>query len=331
MISFESLYKAHRRARLGKRHKREVIEFEANLSENLWKLHYELKHGTYKVGEYKRFMIYDPKEREIQAIPYRDRIVQHALCDNILSPLLSRYLIYDNCACQKKKGTHFAIKRLKKFMLEHYKKHGTSGYFVKLDIKKYFPSIDQNLLFEKLKKLPLQPQTMSLIQNIIFSYPGTKGIAMGNQSSQNFALYYLDEIDRFIKEKLKVKHYLRYMDDMILLVDNKQTAKTCLKSVENLVLSNLLELNHKSQIISIKNGINFLGFHFFYVQNGKILQVIIHQTMQRIKKKVMYKKICIQHLFLKQQILNASIISYYGHFKQSNSHHFFIKLKIVLS
>lgn len=113
IISFENLYKAHRRARLCKRHKREVIEFELNLSENLWRLHYELKYGKYEIGEYNKFMVYDPKEREIQAIPYRDRVVQHTLCDNCLIPTLERYLIYDNTACRQGKGTHFAIKRLK--------------------------------------------------------------------------------------------------------------------------------------------------------------------------------------------------------------------------
>lgn len=109
IIDFESLYKAHRKARLSKRYKKEVVEFENNLSENLWKLHYDLKYGKYEVGGYHSFMIYDPKEREIQAISYMDRVVQHSLCDNYLIPLLEKKLIYDNVACRKGKGSSLAF------------------------------------------------------------------------------------------------------------------------------------------------------------------------------------------------------------------------------
>lgn len=153
IISFECLYAAHRRARQGKRHKKEVIEFEMNLSQNLWELHYDLKYNRYKVGGYHKFMIYDPKKREIQAISYRDRVVQHSICDNYLSPLLEKHLIHDNAACRKNKGTSFAVKRVRKFMTEHYKKYNNNGYVVKLDITKYFLSINHNYLKQKLIKL----------------------------------------------------------------------------------------------------------------------------------------------------------------------------------
>ena len=106
IMTFENLYRAHRRARLGKRHKKEVILFEANLSQNLWQLYYDLKYEKYSVGDYHKFMIYDPKEREFQAISYRDRVVQHCLCDNFLTPLLDCRLIYDNAACRR--GKHYA-------------------------------------------------------------------------------------------------------------------------------------------------------------------------------------------------------------------------------
>ena len=123
IIDFETLYRAHRKARLSKRHKKEVIEFEANLSKNLWEMHYDLKYGKYKVGAYRKFMIYDPKEREIQAIGYRDRVLQHAICDNYLMPLLEKRLIYDNVACRRGRGTKQAYDRLRHFMTEHYKRY----------------------------------------------------------------------------------------------------------------------------------------------------------------------------------------------------------------
>ena len=122
IISFGSLLEAHKRARLSKQHKKEVIEFEIHLSRNLWALHYDLNYGKYQIGEYRKFTIYDPKKREIQAIPYRDRIVQHALCDKLLIPLLEKYLIDANCACRRGKGTDYAMKLLRSFMTRHYKK-----------------------------------------------------------------------------------------------------------------------------------------------------------------------------------------------------------------
>lgn len=153
IISFKSLYNAHRRARLGKRGKKEVIEFEMNLSQNLWALHYDLLYGKYHIGEYRRFRIYDPKEREIQAISYRDRIIQHSICDNYLIPILERKLFYYNVACRKNKGTDCAVSTLRRYMVNHYKKFGKSGYFVKIDIRKYFDSISHTVLKKKLSKL----------------------------------------------------------------------------------------------------------------------------------------------------------------------------------
>lgn len=284
VMSFENLYRAHRRARLGKRHKKEVILFEANLSQNLWALYYDLKYEKYEVGEYHKFMIYDPKEREIQAISYRDRIVQHCLCDNYLMPLLDRRLIYDNAACRKGKGTTFAIARWRDFMAKHYQKHGEKGWFVKLDITKYFPSIDHAILKLKLMKIVRDGKMLRLLYRIIDSYNGQegRGLPMGNQTSQCFALLYLDRIDRVIKERLGINKYVRYMDDMLLLTETKEKARLCLETVYAEVRKEKMILNAKSQIIALRNGVEFLGWRFLYGTNGKIVQKLRHSTKKRI-------------------------------------------------
>ena len=134
ICDFENLYKAHKRARCCKRHKKDVILFEMNLAENLWKIKNSLESHTYKVSGYNKFMIFDPKEREIQALSYYDRIIQHVLCDEVLTPFFDKRLIYDNCACRIGKGTHFALKRLTQFFQQHYKKYGANGYILKCDI-----------------------------------------------------------------------------------------------------------------------------------------------------------------------------------------------------
>lgn len=323
IFSYENLYKAHRVARLGKRHKKEVIEFELNLSKNIWELFYDIKYGRYVVDGYHKFMIYDPKEREIQAISYRDRIVQHCLCDNYLTPQLDRKLIYDNSACRKKKGVHFALKRVRYFMCEHYKKHGNSGYFVKIDVKKYFASIDHEILKAKLKKIIADEKILGLLNKIIDSYNSdlNKGLPMGNQTSQSFALLYLNDLDHFIKEKLQVKFYERYMDDMLLVVKDKKSARICLMKIYKELKSVNLIPNAKSQIIAIKNGINFLGWRLFFIRNGKILQKILSNSKKRILGKSYSSRQ--ESAIKKRQIL----ASYKGHLKYGNANNLFLQIK----
>jgi len=326
IISFENLLKAHQRARCCKQHKKEVIEFEMHLSQNLWVLHYELKYHKYKIGEYRKFTIYDPKEREIQAIPYRDRIVQHSLCDNLLIPLQEKHLIDANCACRVGKGTDYAIKLLRKFMASHYRKYGDKGYFVKLDIKKYFPSISHEVLYEKLSKYNFDEDTRWLLHTVIDSYGNRTGLPMGNQSSQCFALLYLDRIDRIIKEKLQIKFYVRYMDDMILLVENRLTASKCLETIREEIKKERIELNHKSQIIKAGNGIEFLGWKFSFGANGKIIQKVKNQSKKRIFQKNRKRLYELRTNRCSQEEYVNSIASFKGHLLRGNGWNVYRKI-----
>lgn len=330
IISFESLLKSHQRARVGKQHKREVIEFEANLSRNLWELHYQLKYRSYRIGGYRRFMIHDPKEREIQAISYRDRIVQHSLCDNLLVPLLENHLIDANCACRVGKGTDYAIKLLRTFMARHYRRHGPTGYFVKLDISKYFPSIDHQILYQKLSCYPFDGDTWWLLQEVVDSYGNGRGLPMGNQSSQCFALLYLDRIDRIIKERLRVKHYVRYMDDMILLVPDKATARSCLECIRREVEGERLLLNAKSQVVKVCNGVEFLGWRFKYAASGKIVQKVRQQSKKRILAKCRYNSFLAAHGRISPETYQAALPSYKGHLLRGDGWHLYKKIASLL-
>ena len=326
IISFASLLQAHQKARRGKQHKKEVIEFESHLSRNLWALHYDLKYHRYKIEEYRKFTIYDPKEREIQAIPYRDRIVQHALCDMLLIPLLENHLISANCACRIGKGTDCAIKLLRSFMTKHYRKYGGEGYFIKLDIKKYFPSIDHEVLYRKLERFNFDADTDWLLHTVIDSYGNGTGLPMGNQSSQCFALLYLDGIDRFIKEKLRVKFYVRYMDDMILLVSEKAEARRILDSVRLEVEKENLLLNHKSCIIPVKNGVEFLGWRFKFGKNGKVIQKIRQSSRKRMLLKVRKNLFLAGQNRLEAESIENSLASYKGHLLRGNGHKLYEKI-----
>lgn len=323
ICDFQNLFKAHKKARLGKRHKKDVILFEANLSENLWNIKNSLENHTYKVGGYKKFLIYDPKKREIQALSYYDRIVQHVLCDEVLTPFFDKRLIYDNCACRIGKGNHFALDRLSCFMKQHYKNYGANGYVLKCDIKKYFSSIHHQVLKNQLEKIIPDKNILKLLFNIIDSYEHStnRGLPMGNQTSQIFALFYLNSIDRFIKENLKIKHYIRYMDDMVLLCNNKSYLKHSLNMLTDLVENNLsLSFNEKTQIFPIQNGVDFLGFHFYLTSTGKIVKKLRNSSKIRMKKRL--KKLQTDYSKGKIEIenVNLTLASYSGHLKHGHTY-----------
>ena len=285
LTSFEELYKSHKVARKCKRHKYATIEFENNLFTNLSKLENELKNGTYQVGKYKTFYIYEPKKREIQALGYKDRIVQHSLCDNFLIPYFDKRLIYANCACRIGKGTFFARKLLKKYYVEFYKKYKTNGYVLKCDIRKYFANIDHQVLKKLLDNIK-DKKCVELLHIIIDSYHKNLGIGLpiGNQVSQIMGVVYLDKIDRLIKEKLHIKYYVRYMDDLVLISSCKQELKNCLCEIKNCLLSLKLELNNKTNITPLKQNLEFLGAIYHVGNNGKIYLRVKPKTKVRFKR-----------------------------------------------
>lgn len=288
VYSFDSLYRAHKVARLGKRKKREVIEFELRLSENLTEISRSIKNKTYRMSGYYCFYVYDPKKRLIHALHYRDRVVQHALCDEVLAPLFESRLIYDNAACRQNKGTLFALRRVKSFLSDYYKHYGNDGYFLKCDIHKFFDSIDHEILKNKLRNVIKDENILWLLFLIIDSYetaPG-KGIPMGNQTSQWFAIFYLDGMDRLIKEQLRVKYYSRYMDDCVLIGRDKNHLKECLSQMRNYAYSVKLEFNEKTKIFPIKNGVDYLGFHIYLASKGKVILKVRQSTKKRFKRKL---------------------------------------------
>lgn len=323
ICDFQNLYNAHIRARRCKRHKKDVILFEMNLSDNLCRIKEDLEKHQYEIGGYKRFNIYEPKEREIQALSYYDRILQHTLCDNVLSPFFDKRLIYDNCACRKGKGTHFALKRFSKFLHEHYKKYGSNGYILKCDITKYFQNIPHDVLKNKLIKVIPDKDILDLLMKIInsFEYSENRGLPMGNQTSQLFALFYLDQLDRFVKEKLQIKHYIRYMDDMVLIHPSKEYLKKCLNGMNDLVENELkLSFNSKTQIFPLRNGIDFLGFHFYLTDTGKIIKKLRRSSKVRYKNRMKKLKKDFESGKTDLSSIKMTIASYNGHLKYGHTY-----------
>lgn len=326
MLDFQNMYRAYKRAAACKRCKQEVIDFELDLSRNLWQIIHEMEEKTYKVGGYHKFMIYDPKKREIQALSFRDRVVQHCLCDNILKPYFEERLIYDNVACREGKGTHFAMDRLSGFLREHYRDHGTKGYILKYDIRHYFDSIDHEVLKKRLWAIP-DRNVLGLLFHILRSYvketdPETgsgKGLPMGNQTSQWFALYYLDPMDRLIKEKLRIRHYIRYMDDGILIHESKEVLQKALEEMKKLAAELKLEFNQKTQIFPLSQGVDFLGFRFYLTDTGKVIRRLRTSNKRRWKRRLRKFKEDYRTGAKEIQEITQSIRSYSGHLRHGHT------------
>ena len=262
VYEFETLYNAYRASRRGKRWKNTVAKVEMNALEAIAVLQEELSTGTYRPGGYREFYVFEPKKRLIQTNSFKDKIVQHAFCDTILYDVLIRPFILDNYGSQIGKGTHFGLNRLRDFMREYYRKHGSAdGWVLKADVRHYFASIRHDILKRDVNKLLTDPRSRALSDAIIDSTPDNVGIPIGNQSSQVYALLYLNELDHYVKEVLRMRYYGRYMDDFFLIHPDKEYLQFCLREIRAYMDSLGLELNEKTQIFPIRNGIDFLGFH----------------------------------------------------------------------
>ena len=321
LTDFASIYQAYKKTAKGKHDKNEVVRYETNLHMQLWRLKERIENKTIKIGGYHKFMVFDPKKREIQALSFSDRVFQHLLCDKVLMPYFEPKLIYDNAACRKNKGTHFAQNRFTGFLREHYKKYGSKGYILKYDIKGYFNSIHHKVLKEKLKNFP-DKEIKELLYYIIDSYESEpeRGIPMGNQSSQWFALYYLDRLDRTIKEKLHIKYYIRYMDDGVLLHQDKEYLKECLVVIKEQAAKDKLEFNKKTQIFPLCQGVDFLGFHFYLTDTGKVIKKLRTSNKKRFKRRLKQ----FERQYAKGKItyeeIKRSLASYQGHLKHGHTY-----------
>ena len=328
-FSVLELYKCHKLCRRNKQHKNETINFELNLCRNINELSRNILSHKYKPNNYRSFYVHEPKKRLIDSLSYGHRLVQRSICDNILKPKLEPYLIYDNVACRIGKGTHFALERLKKFLRMAYLQYGKDIYFLQCDIKKYFQSINHKILKQYIKELKLEEESEDLILKYIDSYSfsgygnNATGIPIGNQTSQWFALLYLNKMDRFIKEKLHIKFYIRYMDDFVLLHHDKESLKFCLNEITKFVNNIKLSLNHKTQINKISRGISFLGFRTILLENGKVFRLISGSAKRRLKNNYRKSNFLFKYGAVDEDYLRVRFQSYKNHLFHGNCHKWF--------
>ena len=309
-LTFINLVKAHYRAVLGKRNKREILLYEQDLETNISNILYLLQTNTYKLGKYREFKIYEPKERTIKSLPYKDRVVHQWYVYEFIKPYFVKRFIKDTYACIDGRGTHLCSRVAQKYMKRMYYKYGRDYYIIKGDIKKYFYSIDKDILYNILAKSIKDKDLLKLTKILIYDNDDPKGIPIGNYTSQYYANIYLNELDHYIKDELKIKYYLRYMDDFCIYLPTKDECIEVLNKIKLFLKDKLdLELNNKTRYYPSKFGTNFCGY-------------IIHENYMLLRKR------CIKNI--KKKLREGTLIlkNFEGHLKHANSYNFINKIKL---
>lgn len=341
IFSFENLLKCYYECRKRKRFTANALQFEINFEEELLKLQKELKSHTYTPGRSICFVVTKPKYREIFAADFRDRIVHHILV-GYLEQIWEPKFIGQSYACRKGKGAHKAIDDLKRYIAKINQNNRDPAYYLQADVQSFFVSLKKDILFQIVKRHIKNPEILWLAKVIIFhnptqnycrkcqmslfdfipdhkslfKAPENQGLPIGNLTSQFFANVYLNELDQFVKHRLKVKYYLRYVDDLVLLFKDKEELKIWQKEINNFLQEKLkLKLHPKKQVLqNIDKGINFVGY---VVRPNYTL--VRRRAVKNLKEKLWNFNQNFEKLE-KREIKNilSVVNSYYGQFKHAD-------------
>lgn len=322
IISAENLFLAWDKFKSGKRSKKDVRLFEWNLEENIFRLHRDLKNKTYKHGAYHAFKISDPKPRNIHKAQVRDRILHHAVFQ-VLNPLFEPCFISASFSCREDYGTHKGVQYLQDVLRKASKNGSIPCFALKCDIKKFFDSIDHDILISILRKKIKDEDTIWLLKQIISSFStysllgAEKGVPIGNLTSQLFANIYMNEFDQFVKNKLRVKYFLRYTDDFLVLSEDRTYLENLLPEIVFFLGDNLSVKIHeeKTFIQKISRGVDFLGYIAF--NKYKLVRI---KTKRRIIKKFKRKLIECSQGYISKNSLSQSLQSYLGFFSHAESY-----------
>lgn len=246
-LSFTNILAAHERASKSKGLRYEVLSFNLNLNSNLMRIVDALANETYLPSKYWKFWIYDPKKRLILALPYADRVVHQWFVEEFIKPYYIPRFIADSYACIPKRGTHAAVDKIQQYMRHMNQMTGGHYYILKMDISKFFNSINLKVLYDILARVIVDPKLLRLVHTIIFEDGEHDGLPIGNYVSQYFANIYLNELDQYCKHELGIKYYVRYMDDFVALAPSRNIAKQWFAQIDRFVVECLnMRLNGKS-------------------------------------------------------------------------------------
>ena len=282
IISLENLLGAWKEFVKGKRKKPDVQEFSLRLMDNIISLHEDLRRKVYLHGDYQAFRISDPKSRSIHKASVRDRLLHRATYRK-LYPFFDRTFIADSFSCRNEKGTHKAINRFRRFIWKVSKNNTKTCWILKCDIKKFFASINHNILLEILTPRIQDENILWLLRQVVESFNAIDfvgvGLPLGNLTSQLFANIYLNEFDQFVKHRIKAKFYIRYADDFVILSENKTWLDEILPRIKNFLQDELKLEIHPDKIFikTLASGIDFLGW--VHSPNHRVLRTSTKRRM----------------------------------------------------
>lgn len=266
MIRYENIYKpeniknCYYEVVRNTKNKRQIYRLQRNADKIIKSIYEDLKNEKYVVGKYNVFVIYEPKQRIIVSQGMKDKIINHLIAREILYPAILPCLVPYNVASRPNMGTRKALEYLEKYRKEFAIK-AKKYYILKCDISHFFPSINHKILKKKLRRKIKDPKALKIIFDVIDSYPS--GLGIGSMTSQVLAIFYLNDMDHFIKEELKIKGYIRYQDDFLLFSESKEYLKVCLKRIKEFLEKEKLTLNDKTRIYSSNENICFLGRNIY--------------------------------------------------------------------
>lgn len=283
VVDFENLYHAYRAAGHGKRYRNEALGFAEFLEENLITLQNELIWNMYKPSPFRQFYVFEPKQRLISAPAFRDRVVHHAVVQ-IIEPVFEKKFITDTYACRKGLGTHAAMNHI--VWCSRVAQRRWGGYYVlKCDIRKFFPSVNHDILKAMLRRTIADRKVLGLLDTIIDAYePAGRGLPIGALTSQLLANVYLDPLDHYLKDNCQVKFYARYMDDFVILHRDKAYLQDLLAKIDSFVTNKLdVSLNPKTGIFPGKQGIDFCGYRI-WPTHIKPRKATVKRAKKRLRK-----------------------------------------------
>lgn len=322
IIGFEALYKSAMKCKKGVIWKDSVAHYILNIIEETIKLEEQLKTGEYRPRPLKPFTVDSSgKKRTVMGVAFRDRVYQRSLNDNAIYPAMVKGFIYDNGACQKNKGTNLSRDRLNCFLQRYYRKHGTKGYVLQCDIKGYYPNMRHDVVEMTFKKR-LDPEVFRRACEIMKQqYSGEVGYLPGSQMIQIAGISVLDSLDHYIKERLRIKCYIRYMDDFILIHEDKEYLEKCRVEIAKQLEPMGFELHpKKTRIYPLAEGIKFLGFLFKLTDSGKVVRTVLPKNVKNYRRKLFRLVRLAKKGKLSKEKVDECYRSWRAHAEKGNSH-----------
>jgi len=324
----DNLYRSYKKSKLDVSWKESVQRYTMNIFKNIAETKRKLDAGENITHGFVEFDLRERgKTRHIKSIHISERVVQKCLCDNVLVPILSRPLIYDNGASLKNKGLHFSIRRIINHLTKYYRQYKTNeGYCLQVDFTRYFDSIRHDILFNGYLKYIKDQRIINLLYDFITPFGGGVSLGLGSQVSQISAIFFANSLDHIIKEKFRIKYYGRYMDDLYLIHPNKDYLKECINGIEAECTRLGIKINmRKTKITKLKDGILFLKGKYNLTDSGKIVRLATQESRKRMRRKLKKFKRLYENGKMTMKDVYTSYQAWRGNYKRRFNAYYTIK------